>query len=477
MTLTYILIFSLLALITGIFADRRARNGLIFIASLLAIYALQPASPIRHLDFWLPTLSLILCALGWVITALKVNGKFEFNRSSLVGAVVMLGVILGIGLTRYVAPLCCLIPTRPPAIQQVLIGLGLVTLLGFVLARWGTENRWVLSLSIVLILGFFILLKTEALAQAASAWLRQLNGQSLDLSQASDIGWLGFSYISFRLIHTFRDRQTGRLPVLSLPEYVSYVIFFPALSAGPIDRVEHFLKEINLTPNERLLDVIEGSKRIALGLFKKFALADTLALVALNTTNYNQIHSTLWMWVLLYAYALRIYFDFSGYTDIAIGISRLVGIKLPENFNHPYLKPNLTAFWNSWHITLAQWFRSYIFNPLARSLRTGGKTLPSYLVILICQLVTMGLIGLWHGVTWNFLVWGAWHGIGLFIHNRWLDFFRGHFASFNPPAWLAKTLTVGGTLLTFNYVALGWVWFVLPFPSQSWSVVLKLFGA
>ena len=166
----------------GIFADRRVRNGLIFVASLLAVYALQPASPIRHLDFWLPTLSLILCTLGWVITAPKVNGKFEFNRPSLIGAVVMLGVILGIGLTRYVAPLCCLIPTRPPGYPTGLDRFWFGhSPWGFILARWGTENRWVLSLSIVLILGFFIFLKTEALAQAASAWLRQLNGQSPDL--------------------------------------------------------------------------------------------------------------------------------------------------------------------------------------------------------------------------------------------------------------------------------------------------------
>ncbi len=329
----------------------------------------------------------------------------------------------------------------------------------------------------MLILGLFVTLKTNVLAHAASAGLRLLNGQPANLALASDLSWLGFSYIAFRLLHTLRDRQTGRLPALSLQEYVSYVVFFPALTAGPIDRAERFVQDFNLSKNEaRLPTWVEGSKRIAVGLFKKFVLADTLALVALSSVNFSQVQSTFWMWALLYAYALRIYFDFSGYTDIAIGIGRLAGIKLPENFDRPYLKPNLTAFWNSWHMTLAQWFRTYIFNPLTRALRTARNPLPTYLVILIGQLTTMCLIGLWHGVTWNFLLWGAWHGVGLFIHNRWLELYRSRFGGLTFPAWLQRGLSILGTILTFNYVALGWVWFALPYPSQSWTVMLKLFG-
>jgi alginate O-acetyltransferase complex protein AlgI len=480
MTLLYILIFSLFALAAGMLVDRRWRNWLIFAGSLLAVYALQPATPIRHLDFWLPTLSLALCGLGWVVTAPKPGGKLEFSRTSLVSAVLMAGVVLSVGLTRYLDPLCCLIPTRPPELVQVLVGLGMVVLVAFILARLAPGARSAragLALFIVLIAGLFVILKTDFLAQAASAWLRLLNGQPANLALASDLRWLGFSYIAFRLLQTLRDRQTGRLPGLSLQEYVSYVVFFPALTAGPIDRAERFVKDLNLSKNDaHLASWVEGGKRIAVGLFKKFVLADTLALVALSSVNFSQVKSTFWMWALLYAYALRIYFDFSGYTDIAIGIGRLLGIKLPENFDRPYLKPNLTSFWNSWHITLAQWFRTYIFNPLTRALRTARNPLPAYVVILIGQLTTMALIGLWHGVTWNFLLWGVWHGLGLFIHNRWLEFYRSRFGTLTLPAWLQQTLSILGTILTFNYVALGWVWFALPLPSQSWTVMLKLFG-
>jgi D-alanyl-lipoteichoic acid acyltransferase DltB (MBOAT superfamily) len=477
MTLAYILIFSLFALAAGMLVDRRWRNWLIFAGSLLAVYALQPATPIWHLDFWLPTLSLALCGLGWVVTAHKTAGKLDFSRTSQASAVLMAGVVLLVGLTRYFDPLCCLIPTRPPELVQVLVGLGLVAIAAFILARLAPAARFWPALFILLIAGLFIILKTDFLAQAASAWLRLLNGQPANLALAGDLRWLGFSYIAFRLLHTLRDRQTGRLPILSLQEYVSYVVFFPSLTAGPIDRAERFVKDFNLSKNDaRLAARVEGGKRIAVGLFKKFVLADTLALVALSSVNFSQVQSTFWMWALLYAYALRIYFDFSGYTDIAIGIGRLMGIKLPENFDRPYLKPNLTSFWNSWHMTLAQWFRTYIFNPLTRALRTARNPLPAYLVILIGQLTTMCLIGLWHGVTWNFLLWGAWHGLGLFIHNRWLEFYRSHFGALTFPAWLQRTLSILGILLTFNFVALGWVWFALPLPSQSWTVMLKLFG-
>jgi D-alanyl-lipoteichoic acid acyltransferase DltB (MBOAT superfamily) len=170
--------------------------------------------------------------------------------------------------------------------------------------------------------------------------------------------------------------------------------------------------------------LLDGGQRILLGVFKKFVLADSLAIIALNSQNSMQTAPGVWAWVLLYAYTLRIFFDFAGYTDIALGMGRWLGIHLPENFASPYFKTNLTAFWNSWHITLAQWFRAYFFNPATRALRSSPTKLPVWLVILVGQAGTMLLIGLWHGVTWNFVAWGLWHAIGLFAHNRWSDWAR-----------------------------------------------------
>jgi D-alanyl-lipoteichoic acid acyltransferase DltB (MBOAT superfamily) len=179
------------------------------------------------------------------------------------------------------------------------------------------------------------------------------------------------------------------------------------------------------------------------------------------------------MWIHLYAYAFQIYFDFSGYTDIAIGMARLAGVKLPENFAAPYLKPNLTQFWNSWHITLTQWIRSYFFNPFNRWIR-GFKNLPMWTMLLVGQLATMLLIGLWHGITWNFILWGAWHGLGLFLQNRWSDFAKTRLSASDPR--LQTALRLGGVFLTFHFVALGWVFFALSEPGLSWQVLQKLFG-
>jgi D-alanyl-lipoteichoic acid acyltransferase DltB (MBOAT superfamily) len=173
---------------------------------------------------------------------------------------------------------------------------------------------------------------------------------------------------------------------------------------------------------------------------------------------------------------LRIYLDFAGYTDITLGMGRWLGVKLPENFTAPYLKTNLTAFWNSWHITLAQWFRSYFFNPLTRALRTGRISLPVWLIILAGQVGTMSLIGLWHGVTWNFAAWGLWHALGLFIHNRWSDWARPRMGSLGERPMLRRLAILGGWFLTFNYVALGWVWFALPDIGLSLVMFWKLFS-
>jgi alginate O-acetyltransferase complex protein AlgI len=294
------------------------------------------------------------------------------------------------------------------------------------------------------------------------------------LATPFDIRWIGFSYLAFRLVHVIRDAAAGRLPRLPLDQFVLYALFFPAYTAGPIDRVQRFVGDLqkSFPVRETLLP---AGQRLVIGIFKKFALADGLALIALNDTNALQIIEPGWGWVILYAYALRIYFDFSGYTDIAIGLGMLVEVKLPENFENPYFKPNLTAFWNSWHITLAQWFRAYYFNPLTRTLR--GRKSPIPAVIFLTQVTTMILIGLWHGVTWNFFIWGAWHGLGLFVHNRWSEAFRVRYAAWEASPRVKVVLNGAGVLLTFHFVTLGWVWFALVEPGTSWGFLGKLLGA
>ena len=257
---------------------------------------------------------------------------------------------------------------------------------------------------------------------------------------------------------------------------MSTTLFFFRLLQPSLDRLERFVKDLRAGSLFTGEDFTEGGLRLVVGLFKKFVLADSLAIFALSATNAAQVRSAGWTWVLVLAYTFQIYFDFSGYTDIALGLARWLGFRLPENFNHPYLKPNLTQFWNNWHMTLTQWVRAYYFNPLARALRSTKKPLPAWLALFISQVSTMLVIGLWHGITWNFFIWGAWHGLGLFVHNRWSELTRPWQTTLERhPRW--KWVGTGvSTALTFIYVALGWVWFCLPTPALALQVFAKLFG-
>ncbi len=459
------------ALLVGALTRGTTRVYFLLVLSILALYWFQPILPFRSFDFWIPSLSLALVLLTWLTTSSATAWK---SRHNLMGVGIIVSVVTLIELTRYLLPQPIFTATPPPQFIQYLIFLLIVVVILGVFAFLAQRFKVIVPIAIALLIAILVVLKSPPLATQASLFFRVLMDRPLDKASALDLRWLGFSYIAFRLIHVLRDKQLGRLPELGLPEFATYVVFFPSLSAGPIDRAERFAgdlkKEFALTQDETLL----AGQRIVLGLFKKFVIADVLALIALNDTLALQARTTGWLWIHLYAYAFQIYFDFSGYTDIAIGIARLVGIKLPENFAAPYSKPNLTQFWNSWHMTLTQWIRSYFFNPFNRWLR-GYKNIPAWTMILIGQLATMLIIGLWHGITWNFILWGAWHGFGLFVQNRWSDFAKTRFTTTNP-RW-QRTLQIGGVLLTFHFVALGWVFFALSEPSLSWHVFMRLFGS
>jgi len=511
MSLAQIVIFAVGALLFGALAAlaareatgrlrslaRRLRPWLMLSASVAALYWLQSSTPIRHLDFWLPTATLGLTALVWAATLKPrpatggrrpdqaANPATPDPRATAITALVIAGIVALIASTRYVDALCCLTPSRPPDIGAVgvalLTGAGLCVTVARLAAQVATRRAWLDAALVTLLIALFAALKTEPLTAGLSALLRSFAGQSVGQASALDMRWLGFSYIAFRLIHVLRDHATGRLPALSLREFVTYVVFFPALTAGPIDRAERFVKDLRGwdagSDAARAEDVAEGLRRILIGVFKKFAVADTLALIALNPVNAAQVQWAGWAWVLLYAYAFRLYLDFSGYTDIAIGLGRLFGVRLPENFDRPYLRPNLTMFWNSWHMTLANWFRAYWFNPLTRWLRTaGGASLSPSAIIFIGQTTTMALIGVWHGVTWNYALWGVWHAAGLFAHNRWTALARSRQWGAPASKWRALALNAFNIALTFHFVALGWVWFVLPDVGQALALFARLFG-
>lgn len=473
MGLSQILVFAALILAYRTLFQSRGRDWVLFTVSVGAVFWLQPATPIRNLDFWLPLATLALTAAGWALT--QPPGE-RLTRQNGITAAVLVGLVLALGATRLLPWEAVLTASDPPVLGQVAAAVALAAVLVAVLARFSRPDaRWLLT-AVGVLIALLLMLKIPALAESLSRGLRVLNHQSLERAAALDIRWLGFSYVAFRLIAILRDRQSGRLPGLDLREYVTYVIFFPAFTAGPIDRPERFVKDLRAPAPFTSQEALEGGQRLVGGVFAKFVLADGLAFFALAPENSAQIQSTGWLWVALVAYALRIYLDFSGYTSIAIGLARWVGVKLPENFNHPYLKPNLTQFWNSWHMSLTQWFRAYYFNPLTRTLRSRKQPLKPVAVIFITQVTTMLLIGLWHGGTLNFIIWGLWHGLGQFVQNRYSDKMRAWVSGLDQKPAARRWYTAASTVVTFVYVSLGWIWFVLDTPQQALLVFGRLFG-
>jgi alginate O-acetyltransferase complex protein AlgI len=488
LNLTAILLFSAAALLYAILLRPRGRAWALLIGSVIAVYWLQPALPIRFSDYILPTLTIGLAALTWWVTRKQDDDEQRgFISQDRLALALVAALVVALAFMRFVDAGLRITASRPPSPLAVIIALLAVAALCAALARLlgpqlavPARQRRILTAAIVLLLILFVILKTEAPATAVSRLWRGQTGQDTSLAGPIDLAWLGFSFVAFRLIHTLRDRQSGILPALSLREYLSYVLFFPAYTAGPIDRAERFAVDFRALPAMAGLDAARfalGMERILLGVLKKFIIADTLARgLSLNAVNAAQADSAAGLWLLLYGYAIRLYLDFAGYSDIAIGIGILFGVKLPENFNWPYLRTNITAFWQSWHMTLGNWVRFYVFTPLSRWLLRQEWRPSNTVIVLTAHLTTMTVIGLWHGVTLNFFIWGLWHGVALFAHKIWSDRTRKWYRRLSErparkAAWNGLTW-----FLTFNYVVIVWVWFALPSVNQSLNVLARLFG-
>lgn len=228
---------------------------------------------------------------------------------------------------------------------------------------------------------------------------------------------IGISFYTFQIISYEIDVYKGSVPVeKNLLNFATYVFLFPQLIAGPIVRYNDVKKE--LSNRKHSFDGFgEGVNRFIIGLSKKVIIANNIGEL-INILTSTSETSILLYWILAICYMLQIYFDFSGYSDIAIGLGKMIGFKFPENFNYPYVATSITDFWRRWHITLSTWFKDYVYIPLGGN-RTGtGKTIRNILIVWI-------LTGLWHGASWNFVVWGLYFGIILiiekFLLKKYLD--------------------------------------------------------
>jgi D-alanyl-lipoteichoic acid acyltransferase DltB (MBOAT superfamily) len=244
----------------------------------------------------------------------------------------------------------------------------------------------------------------------------------------------------------------------SLLAYAVFVSFFPRLLAGPIERANHLLPELRTSRRVRLQDFTDGLSMFVVGYFKKVALADYLALYVAQVYGAPGEFQSPALLLATFLFAWQIYFDFSGYTDMARGVARMMGVRLMLNFNNPYLAVSMGDFWRRWHISLSSWFRDYVYIPLGGNRKGKAATYRNLWV-------TMVLSGLWHGAAWTFVLWGAVHALG---NCATREFER-------TPFYARRVPKVVRQLFVFVLVTFAWIFFRAGSIGDAWMIVTRIF--
>jgi len=267
---------------------------------------------------------------------------------------------------------------------------------------------------------------------------------------------VGISFYTFQTMSYAIDVYRGKLaPTRNLVDFAVYVAFFPQLVAGPIERATHLIPQIQSPRAISLDDIREGLLLIGTGLIRKVVIADVAGTIADTYFSAPGKASSTQLLMAAYLYSMQIYGDFSGYSNIARGTARLMGFDLIRNFHHPYFAVSVADFWRRWHISLSTWLRDYLYIPLGGNRGSARRT-------QINLMLTMLLGGLWHGASWNFVIWGGLHGIYLVVHR----FVRSH-----RRAQATKIGAIFGAFLTFHVVTLTWI----PFRLTAFSDVAAYF--
>lgn len=294
-----------------------------------------------------------------------------------------------------------------------------------------------------------------------SHWSNLLFATSFDVT--SIILPVGISFFTFQTISYTVDIYRHKVnPVKSIIDFGFYVSFFPQLVAGPIVRAAEFIpqlyKKYSLTKREfgyALFLIINGMiKKVVISDYISINFVDRVFTTPLSYSGLENLLAT-------YGYSVQIYCDFSGYTDMAIGVALLLGFRLPINFNSPYKAVSITDFWHRWHISLSSWLRDYLYIPLGGSRKGTVRTYANLLV-------TMLLGGLWHGANIRFVIWGAIHGVSLAIHKVWLEIFP---STEKPTPFWKRALAA---LFTFHIVCLSWVFFRADTTTKAWDMIMQM---
>lgn len=272
---------------------------------------------------------------------------------------------------------------------------------------------------------------------------------------------VGISFYTFQSISYIVDVYRGDVkPTGSWLDYLFFLSFFPALVAGPIVRADYFLPQLRQRREISVNDIYTGLWLIIIGVVKKAVIADYISqyndLIFSSPTGYSGFENLMGA----VGYTMQIYCDFSGYSDMAIGIALIMGFRLNKNFDFPYKAHNLSQFWRQWHISLSSWLRDYLYIPLGGNRKGVART-------YVNNFLTMLIGGLWHGAAWKFVFWGAMHGVGLAVHKAcrpWLDRL--------PHCWAVNALSWAVTMI---YVSLLWVFFRAESWTDSWLIIRNIF--
>ena len=348
-----------------------------------------------------------------------------------------------------------------------------IILLAWGLGQWmgrladsGSPRRQAVKVAVIALLLPLLAFKYWNWLAGDLEWLLSTAGTVRSLPR---VGWVlpvGISFFTFQAVAYVVDVRRGAKDERGLVSLAGFLSFFPQLVAGPIVRSHQLMPQLKAMPYLSRGDVGEGLYRIARGVAKKILIADTLRMgvvapVFLEPASFTSVE----ILIALYAYTLQIYCDFSGYTDIAIGSARLFGIRLPENFNRPYKATSVAEFWRRWHITLSDWVRDYVYFGL------GGSRMSAEWKVYRNILVTLLVIGLWHGASWNFVVYGLLHGSAVSV-NRWRRKRREQSGSEVSGIWAWSWRF----LLTFHFLVLARILFRCPDFPVAWEMFSGLFA-
>ncbi len=337
--------------------------------------------------------------------------------------------------------------------------------IGLAMSRVGSQRarRLLLLFSLIGNLGILGIFKyTGFLTRSINSAL-EASGSGVALPVWEPPLPVGISFYTFQTLSYTIDIYRGKLtPTRNFTTFALYVAFFPQLVAGPIERATHLLAQLEEKMKRSVEDLVLGTTRILWGLTKKIVFADWLALYVDSVYGAHTQASGFELALATYAFAFQIYLDFSAYSDIAIGLARLMGIDIRENFRWPYLARNISEFWRRWHISLSTWLRDYLYFALGGSRKGAARTIANVMIVMF-------LGGLWHGANWTFVVWGLWIGAGLAIYHTWSTL-RGVKADETKPIRLRD---VPAILLTFHVILISWVFF----RADSLGVAVEVFGS